>query len=162
MIEALRKWTERNPVQNERRGQCMNRNKIINTYMARQEGLSQATCVYCNREDHKGIVCEKVKDIKDRRTILSEKQLCFNCVKRGHRSSECKSTKCYNCKRKHTYTERPADVFDHRVSHCLSSGDRFGKWCQAPGPARYMCGRQLRIFKVVASVPGPSDVNRER
>ena len=40
--------------------------------MARQDGPPQATCVYCNQEDHIGIVCEKVKDITDRRKILSE------------------------------------------------------------------------------------------
>ena len=66
MIEALRKWAERKPVQNEKRGEYINPTKIIKTYMARQEGLPQATCVDCNQEDHKGIVCEKVKDIKDR------------------------------------------------------------------------------------------------
>ena len=69
VIEALREWTEGNPVQNERRGE------YIKTYMARQEGPPQATCVYCNQEDHKGIVCEQVKYIKDRRKIQSEKQL---------------------------------------------------------------------------------------
>ena len=101
VIEALRKWTERNPVQNERRGEYINPKEKIKTYMARQEGPPQATCVYCNQEDHKGIVCEKFKDMKDRQKILSEKQLCFNCVKRGHRASECKSRKYCNCKRKH-------------------------------------------------------------
>ena len=59
-----------------------NPKKFIKTYMARQERTPQATCVYCNKEDHKGFVCEKVKDIKDGRKILSEEQLCFNCVKR--------------------------------------------------------------------------------
>ena len=40
--------------------------------------------------------------MSDRRLILSQKRLCFNCPGSKHRASECQSTKtCLTCKEKH-------------------------------------------------------------
>ena len=46
--------------------------------------------------------CTKVAETGERRRILSEKRLCFNCTGGKHRADECKSRlRCQRCSRKH-------------------------------------------------------------
>ena len=59
-------------------------------------------CVYCGDENHKAIECNKVTDITERKIILAQKGLCFNCATRNHRAAECPSKiSCQYCKRRH-------------------------------------------------------------
>ncbi|XP_062538935.1 uncharacterized protein LOC134207229 [Armigeres subalbatus] len=40
--------------------------------------------------------------VDERLRLVREKQVCFNCLRRGHRSTDCRSNKsCSKCKRKH-------------------------------------------------------------
>ena len=58
--------------------------------------------VYCDKEGHKSTECKTVAKVSERRLILSQKRLCFNCTGSKHRASECRSTKtCLTCKEKH-------------------------------------------------------------
>ena len=59
-------------------------------------------CVYCDKEGHKSSKCKTVAKVSERRLILSQKRLCFNCTGSKHRASECRSTKtCLTSKEKH-------------------------------------------------------------
>ena len=73
-----------------------NPNKV---YQANQH---QIECVYSKRSDHKSKDCKTVKKTSERRKLLSEKKLCFNCAKPKHRAADFRSSKtCLMCKNKH-------------------------------------------------------------
>ena len=58
--------------------------------------------VYCDKEGHKSTECKTVAKVSERRLILSQKRLSFNCTGSKHRVSECRRTKtCLTCKEKH-------------------------------------------------------------
>ena len=58
-------------------------------------------CAFC-LEGHKHEDCQKVKNVKERKQILLKYGRCFNCIRKGHVSRECKTTiVCKYCKGKH-------------------------------------------------------------
>ena len=78
LVDALRKWTTRNP-------------KII---LSPEKGFKRENSYQTND-------CKTVTDIEKRRLILSEKKLCFNCTGTKYRASECLSKRsCVKCKGK--------------------------------------------------------------
>lgn len=61
----------------------------------------QMNCAFC-LEGHKHEDCQKVKNVKERKQILLKYGRCFNCIRRGHVSRQCKTTiTCKFCKGKH-------------------------------------------------------------
>lgn len=94
LTDALGRWTERNPISNG----FGRKEKNFNTHDEKQY---KSRCVYCNKEEHKSNNCDTVKDIEERKKIMSKKQLCFNCTKGDHRAGDCKSRNCYNCNNRH-------------------------------------------------------------
>ena len=59
-------------------------------------------CVYCGEKGHKGIDCGNVTTTDERRTILSNKRLCFNCCGKQHQAKNCRSKQnCHLCKGRH-------------------------------------------------------------
>eukprot|EP00794_Sanderia_malayensis_P001494 gene1494-biopygen1238 len=92
-VDALSKWTERNPISHETRERV---------FTATQGSYQRGSCVYCENSDHKSVECKKVEQVNERRNILRQKKLCFNCTGSGHRASVCESKgSCRNCKGKH-------------------------------------------------------------
>ena len=90
LVEALRKWTERNPKIFVPPDKNLKRDKMCHT---RENEHKSRICVYCD---------EEVAKVSDCWLILSQKRLCFNCTGSKHRASECRSTKtCLTCKDKH-------------------------------------------------------------
>ena len=54
------------------------------------------------KSDHKSADCQPVKTTLERRKLLSEKKLCFNCTKPKHPAADSRSSKtCQICKNKH-------------------------------------------------------------
>ena len=101
--QALCEWTERNPVQESEikdLGNKMRTFKVTDGGSSTQHTQQTSTCVYCDKS-HKSIECTKVKEIPERRALLSSKRLCFNCTKGGHPAWKCKSRGCTKCGRKH-------------------------------------------------------------
>ena len=110
LVEALRKWTERNPKTFVPPDKNVKQDKMHRT--KENEHISRV-CVYCDKEGHKSSECETVAKVSDRRLILSQKRLCFNCTGTKYRASECPSTKtCLTCKEKHhtSMCEKGSDI----------------------------------------------------
>ena len=129
-VEALRKWTERNPCSElyEQPEKKRDREALLQTKSSPYEqksnrnnpstksspyeqksnsnnsssGRSTGNCIYCDSNDHRTWNCNVVKGVSERRVILSEKRLCFNCTGSKHQARECQSHKrCQYCKKKH-------------------------------------------------------------
>lgn len=60
------------------------------------------SCIIC-REPHKLYLCQKFNDMKvsERREIVANHKLCFNCMLPGHQASECRFSNCKKCDKKH-------------------------------------------------------------
>ena len=53
---------------------------------------TEIPCVYCQSSEHKANSCDKVTTASERKKILAEKRLCFNCAIGQHVASNyCKS-----------------------------------------------------------------------
>lgn len=121
LIESLRKWTVRNPIESNNRRSNEHGKRNDNAYAARSNDYAARSnehgkrrdnpyearsdrkpqvCAFCDQE-HKPTACTRVTDIKERRQILSTRRLCFNCTKNGHRASDCKSRSCFKCNGRH-------------------------------------------------------------
>ena len=114
LVESLRKWTERNPCSElyEQSEKKRDREALLQTKSSPYDqksnsndsstGRSTGNCVYCDSNDHRTWNCNVVTGVSERRVILSEKRLCFNCTGSKHKARECQSHKrCQFCKKKH-------------------------------------------------------------
>ena len=100
LIEALRKWTVRNPVKQEENDP--DKHNRSRNFQTRQQESKTRVCVYCDEGNHRPAECKKVVTVADRRKILADKQLCFNCMGQRHRAADCRSQHaCQCCKRRH-------------------------------------------------------------
>ena len=118
LVEALKKWTERNPVQStetstennlkrERFYQYPRRdNSEYNPKRDRVLYSKESTtiikrCVYCEG-DHSSVEYQNISSTNERMKILSEKRLCFNCTSKKHRAINCTSEhSCQICNKKY-------------------------------------------------------------
>ncbi|XP_044167470.1 uncharacterized protein LOC122951528 [Acropora millepora] len=122
LSEEIRLWTRRNPVDTTRseQEQPAKRNPRLNKmYHARRDDNKQRGFVYCG-ENHKAVECNKITNLSDRRQILLNKRLCFNCASGSHRASHCPSKlTCQRChKRHHTSLCETIDpTNEHEQSH---------------------------------------------
>jgi len=83
-VEALRKWTERNPIpaeptetQTDRKKDnkpCFSQDK---TFQAQQKDEQPRVCVYCEKPEHKSVVCKTVASV-DEHVVY-----CVKFVRRG-------------------------------------------------------------------------------
>ena len=110
-VEQLPQWTEKNPISFEKKPPEHQRRERV--YQARQSDSKLKNCIYCNKADHKSTNCNSVTSINERRKILNDKKLCFNCTGTKHQANECRSENtCRTCKRKHhaSICEKNQDV----------------------------------------------------
>ena len=102
LVEALRKWTERNPPKPEQDDERINHRRKSKSFNTRQPEHKARPCVYCKDTSHKSVDCKEVVTVADRRKFLGENQLCFNCTGSRHKAADCRSqTGCLRCKKKH-------------------------------------------------------------
>ena len=99
LIEALRKWTERNPATDEKSEK--HQGKHDKNFHTQQKSSQARKCAYCDSEQHKASECTSVTSIPERKKILSSKKACFNCTRRGHQATKCRSQNCFNCGGRH-------------------------------------------------------------
>lgn len=99
LVDELRKWTERNPIQFKQSDKPW-RDKNFQIQQER-DGRNRG-CVYCGKQDHRSVDCKTVVTVDDRKKVLSNKRLCFNCTGSKHRADDCKSRSlCQICQRRH-------------------------------------------------------------
>ena len=100
-MDALRKWTERNPLPVK----VNDKNRELPSfpiYQTLQGDTPLRSCVYCDSADHRSHECSKVTQPSQRKRILQLKSLCFNCTGSDHKVTECRSRRrCFVCKRRH-------------------------------------------------------------
>nr|XP_047142928.1 uncharacterized protein LOC124817159 [Hydra vulgaris] len=78
-------------------------------------------CIFCSKS-HKSESCKTVTNINSRRNILRDKRRCFNCLKSGHMSKDCRSRiSCYECSGKHhismCFKKFPLHIDDSKESN---------------------------------------------
>ena len=103
LCEALRDWTERNPVENNQ-SEDKRRDRYAKAFNTQQkkDPTKPRACVYCDSMEHKSTTCSVVSTPVDRKKILAQKKLCYNCAGGSHRAAECRSTTtCLNCGKRH-------------------------------------------------------------
>ena len=107
-VEALRRWTERNPIPAEReptekpperKSPPFPRDR---SFQAQQKDERVRGCVYCEKPDHKSVDCKTDASIDERKRVLSNKHLCFNCTGTRHKAADCRCRVfCQVCQKKH-------------------------------------------------------------
>ena len=108
LVNALRRWTERNPISQDERGARTNFRETSQStqkrekfFQVRQE-WKRRPCIYCEGDDHKSVECNKVIEIAQRKECLKKKKLCFNCTGTNHRAAECGvKSGCQVCNARH-------------------------------------------------------------
>ena len=108
LVNALRRWTEQNPISQEERGASTNfwetsqgSQKREKFFQVRQE-WKRRSCIFCEGDDHKSVECKKAIEIAQRRECLKKKKLCFNCTGTSHRAVECRvRSRCQVCGARH-------------------------------------------------------------
>ena len=107
-VEALRKWTERNPILAEREPpeKPPDRKKPHfprdRSSQAQQKEERVRGCVYCEKPDHKSVNCKTVASVDERKRVLSNKHLCFNCTGTRQKTVDCRCrVVCEVCQKKH-------------------------------------------------------------
>ncbi|XP_074629800.1 uncharacterized protein LOC141887949 [Acropora palmata] len=117
LLKAIKRWKDINPVTDASQSEIQRSEPTYSpkeknvkndgflrrrSYQTRQDiGRQMYGCVYCDKTGHFSANCPKVVSVGDRKKILSQKQLCFNCTGDRHRAESCRSRGCHNCQRKH-------------------------------------------------------------
>ena len=68
------------------------------------ESRKSKNCAVCDSTTHRTWACEKFneKSVKDRRMLVNEKRLCYNCLGTGHSVKDCPSNmRCRTCEKAH-------------------------------------------------------------
>lgn len=74
------------------------------SFLSTNGSRSFLTCIKCGSNNHTLAKCSSYLNlpISDRRSLIKDKSLCFNCLSSGHTSSICKSKfSCKQCNRHH-------------------------------------------------------------
>ena len=102
LLVAIKEWTEihpNTPKAVEKPSHVTTRQR---SFQAQEQTVSTRECVYCGEQSHKSLECTTIKSTSERKKILKDKSLCFNCTGSKHRADKCKSRgTCANCKKRH-------------------------------------------------------------
>ena len=101
-VEA-REATERIKADNTQRhgNKPSGHNSTAGSFLSNEDQKFVIHCAYCN-ELHFSASCTKVTDPEKRKDIIRKTNRCFNCLRVGHRVSNCQSAKsCRHCKQRH-------------------------------------------------------------
>lgn len=123
LVDELRKWTERNPIQFKQSDKPW-RDK--NSQIQQERDGRNRGCVYCGKQDHRSVDCKTVVTVDDRKKVLSNKRLWYNCTGSKHIADDC--SLCQICQRRH-HTSICNSVNDsdyNGKTNCDLSGRRSG------------------------------------
>ena len=138
LLEQVKKWTERNPVENKGDQDTARRGNRDNFFGAQRHEVKPKACPYCEATNHRSTECAKVTQVADRKRILVTKALCFNCTGSKHKASACRSqNSCQKCGRR------------HHTSICDSSGKLPGAGKKEGEPILVATGTGKVVYPVV-------------
>lgn len=89
-----------------------------------KNGASKPSCVYCDATGHKSFNCTKVVNLAERRSILLQKRLCFNCTGPHKAENCCSKMTCQKCNKKHHTTICNSDQSTQRSKGLLTAHQR--------------------------------------
>lgn len=107
LAQAVKQWIRRNPIdaktqERETTEQQIRKRERSKLFQARNYDYKIQECVYCEDSSHKPSECQKVTSIDERKRILAQKRICFNCATPNHHASECFSkATCQTCRKRH-------------------------------------------------------------
>lgn len=106
LVVALKKWKDIHPVEDsesQRKPPPQKRfDKKSGFYHTKDGERRNRACVYCDQAEHSSKDCSRVTTVDERKRLLAQRKLCFNCTGAKHRASECKSNlTCKKCNLKH-------------------------------------------------------------
>ena len=78
LLEALRKWTTRNPPKPVEERPDPSKPLKTKSYQVRQHDPRRRPCVYCESSNHQSVNCDTVRTTYERKKQLNLKQLWFN------------------------------------------------------------------------------------
>ena len=74
----------------------------VKTFHSQEKDPARQVCVYCDCVTHRSWECDKITSPADRRQILQNKKLCFDCTGSKHHAPQCRSRgTCVHCKQRH-------------------------------------------------------------
>lgn len=118
------------------------------SFYARQgEPNPRHACVYCDGMTHRSWECENMTSPAERRRILQNKRLCFNCTGPQHSASQCRSrASCVHCKQRHhsSICDRPSATGRQRANNgrvALTATQEGEKVCY---PSNHTCQVEWR------------------
>ena len=80
---------------------CRNVRPMASTLMMREHNPGGKECIYCKGE-HYSASCETITSGPARKEALKKEGRCFVCLARGHRATQCRSSKrCRKCSHRH-------------------------------------------------------------
>ena len=142
LVQALREWTIRNPLINQesRRDQPSRKGKLLQINQHRQK------CAYCNANNHSS-GCNKITTIDERKKILKENKLCYNCTGKYHSATECRNKiSNNNCNQRHHISfcnKKMENMPKFIVIYPVVGVD---KWYQVQSIIRLCCPKFLHFF----------------
>ena len=93
----------------------------IKSFHLQERNPTRHACVYCDCVTHRSWECDRITSPADRRRVLKNKHLCFNCTGPQHNASQCRSrTTCLHCKQRHHSSI--CDKAERRDQHTHSEG----------------------------------------
>jgi len=137
ILEIIRKELEANEISSkiiatERRAERSTQQRpkspqgTTSSFFSTAKSRNKVECYFCQGE-HFSFNCNKVIDVKERKHLLSKAKRCFNCLRVGHISKECRSPRgCLKCKGRHHQsicnTPESSGLSDARMANpCTSS-----------------------------------------
>ncbi|XP_062556797.1 uncharacterized protein LOC134221623 [Armigeres subalbatus] len=104
ILQKMKGYNELRPsVSTRQKGKQSDIKPVQSRNFVQTSNQSKESCACCGNE-HLIYKCDVFKDmtISERYTKVKQTGLCFNCLRRGHRTGECNSDRtCKTCKRKH-------------------------------------------------------------
>ena len=134
LTQNLRKYVDRNPVKTgeEIKSEVTNKDRFREREKllfgnGQSNGRRPEGCVYCGSKQHRSMQCTKVLNVANRRDILKNNKLCFNCTGTGHTAGNCKSRSCAKCGQRHhtSLCERQIKTIPEQTTEKSMSASNF-------------------------------------
>ena len=122
LLQALEEWKEIHPLEtNQKNLPLQPRVTRIKSFHSQERNPTRHACVYCDCVTHRSWECDRITSPADRRRVLKNKHLCFNCTGLQHNASQCRSrATCLHCKQRHHSSI--CDKAEGRDQHTNSEG----------------------------------------